>query len=292
MLSAQERAAFERDGYVIQRQLLDAQDLESVRQVIAHSVERRIQVLREQGAIGQTYGGEPFERRWARVFAEYSQSPHPAPHLTVWGRHDILDRVIYDLYTDPRLTSAATALIGPAITANGDFWVRPKAPGDQTTTLTWHQDSFYYGGVAAEHLQVLSVWIPLVDVDVRNGCLKLVPGSHRFGRIPARANQHNHQEPVEAVATYGQVVDEPMRMGDVLFFHNHTLHASGENSTDQVRWSIDLRYSPDGQGFDWHKMGEEFNVHFPCFVAASPDPAQVESWEAWQARWQANLPSN
>jgi hypothetical protein len=290
MLNAQEKATFERDGYLIQRQLLDAQDLDPVRQVIARSVERRVQLLRDQGLISQSYEEEPFERRWARVFAEYSQSPHPAPHLTVWGRHDILDKAVYDLYTDPRLTGTATALMGPAITANGDFWVRPKAPGDRTTTLAWHQDSFYYGGVVAPHMQVLSVWIPLVDVDPKNGCLKLIPGSHRFGRIPARANQNNHQEAVEPISTYGTAVDEPMQVGDVLFFHNHTLHASGENTTDQVRWSIDLRYSPAGQPFDWHKMGEEFNVHYPCFVAASPDPAQVASWEEWEARWMANLP--
>jgi ectoine hydroxylase-related dioxygenase (phytanoyl-CoA dioxygenase family) len=292
MLSAEERAAFERDGYVVLRHLLDENTLAPVRQVIVRSVDRRVQQLHEQGLISQRYEGESFERRWARVFAEYTRSPHPAPHLTVWGRHDILDKAVYDLYTDPRLTGIATALIGPAITANGDFWVRPKAPGDVTTTLAWHQDSFYYGGVVAPHMQVLSVWIPLVDVDQRNGCLKLVPGSHHFGRIPARANQNNHQEPVAPISTYGAPVDEPMQVGDVLFFHNHTLHASGDNTTDQVRWSIDLRYSPAGQAFDWHKMGDEFNVHYPCFVAASPDPAQVDSWEKWQAGWLANLPKS
>lgn len=292
MFSAEERAAFERDGYVIVRHLLDEEILAPVRQVIIRSVDRRVRQLQEQGLISHLYEGEPFERRWARVFAEYSRSPHPAPHLTVWGRHDILDKAIYDLYTDPRLTDIATGLIGPAITGNGDFWVRPKAPGDQTTTLAWHQDSFYYGGVVADHLQVLSVWIPLVDVDQRNGCLKVVPGSHHFGLVPAHANQNNHQEPVAPISTYGTPVDEPMQVGDVFFFHNHTLHASGENSTDQVRWSIDLRYSPAGQPFDWHKMGDEFNVHYPCFVAASPDPAQVDGWEEWQARWMANLPKS
>lgn len=290
MSGAAEKATFERDGYLVVRGLLDERSLAPVRQVIARSVDRRVEQLHEQGLISQRYEGEPFARRWARIFAEYTRHPHAAPHLTVWGRHDMLDPAIYHLYTDPRLTGIATALIGPAITANGDFWVRPKAPGDVTTTLAWHQDSFYYGGVVADHLQVLSVWIPLVDVDPHNGCLKLVPGSHRFGRMPARANQNNHQEPVEPIGSYGQIIDEPMRVGDVLFFHNHTLHASGENSSDQVRWSIDLRYSPAGQAFDWHKMGDEFNVHYPCFVAASPDPAQVESWEQWQARWQANLP--
>ncbi|MBI2502614.1 MAG: phytanoyl-CoA dioxygenase family protein [Candidatus Latescibacteria bacterium] len=292
MLSAAERAVFERDGYLIKRQLLDEKALVPVRQVIARSVDRRVQQFCEQGLISQRYEGEPFERRWARVFAEYSRSSHPAPHLTVWGRHDILDRAVYDLYTDPRLTGIATDLIGPAITGNGDFWVRPKAPGDLATTLAWHQDSFYYGGVVAPHLQVLSVWIPLVEVDQGNGCLKLVPGSHRFGRIPARANQNNHQEPVAPISTYGTPVDEPMQVRDVLFFHNHTLHASGDNTTDRVRWSIDLRYSPAGQAFDWHKMGDEFDVHYPCFVAASPDPARVESWEQWQARWMANLPKS
>ncbi len=292
MLTAEQVSAFNRDGYLILRQGLDQRALDPVRQVIARSVDWRARQLYQAGLLSRLYEELPFERRWARVFQEYMRSPQPTPHLTVWGRHDILDRAIYDLYIDPRLIGIASSLIGPQITANGDFWVRPKVPGDVTTTLAWHQDSFYYGGVVEPHLQVLSLWIPLVDTDQGNGCLKLVPGSHRFGRIPSRADQNNHQEPVEPISTYGTPVEEPMRVGDVLVFHNLTLHASGENSSEGVRWSIDLRYSPAGQSFAWHKMGEEFNVQYPCFVACSPDPARVESWEAWQARWLANLPAS
>ena len=35
-----------------------------------------------------------------------------------------------------------------------------------------------------------------------------------------------------------------------------TLHTGGKNATDGVRWSIDLRYSPTGQSFAWHQMGD------------------------------------
>ena len=55
--------------------------------------------------------------------------------------------------------------------------------------------------------------------------------------------------------------------------------------TDQVRWSIDLRYMCSSQGFSWHKMGDTFEDNFPCFVAASED-GEVDSFEDWVRKWE------
>jgi len=126
-------------------------------------------------------------------------------------------------------------------------------------------------------------------VNEENGCLRLIPGSHRFGDIPQRTNEHDQQEPEEDVTCYGTPRSEPMRVGDVLVFTNLTLHASGENGVeDHVRWSIDLRYMPSDQSFEWHVLGDEFNINFPCFVACSAEPERVTSWEQWRDRWAAS----
>ena len=60
---------------------------------------------------------------------------------------------------------------------------------------------------------------------------------------------------------------------------------SNRQSTDQVRWSIDLRYMSSSQGFSWHKMGDTFEDNFPCFVAASED-GEADSFEDWVRKWE------
>ncbi len=72
-------------------------------------------------------------------------------------------------------------------------------------------------------------------------------------------------DPAEAwpggVEQYGEVFSEPMRAGDVMAFHNLTLHSTCPNErSDRVRWSIDLRYMRTGEGFAWHKLGDTFDV--------------------------------
>lgn len=279
---------FDYNGYVILRQQFDNQDLDPVREAIAAQVERMSQQYQAQGQIDQTFDDAPFDRRWAHIAAAASQTSD-APLPWIWGGAELLDKAVYELYTDERLTAPAAALLGPELMANGDFWVRPKVPGHGGTTLEWHQDSFYYGGQSDPgRLVILSAWIPLVDTDADNGCMRIIPGSHRHGAVPAHRTEAGQMAPDHDVARYGEAIDLPMRAGDVLLFHNLTLHASGHNRTaDQVRWSIDLRYMRANQGFGWHHMGDDFNRRFPCFVARSDQPGQVGSWEEWQARWAA-----
>lgn len=280
------RVDFERDGYAIARGLLSDGDLQPVRDVIARHVDRLASELVTAGRVDDPCAGAPFDRRWARLCALARRAPGGTPLPWIWGGAALLDRAIYDLYTDPRLTGLAAALLGPEVTANGDFWVRPKTPGDPATTLEWHQDSFYCGGVPSPGLTILSLWIPLVDVDAGNGCLDLIPGSHRHGPIPSRRNEAGHAVPLYDLALYGAPRTEPMRVGDVMAFHNLVLHASGTNATpDQVRWSIDLRYMRTGTGFAWHSMGDGFDANYPCFVARSDDPARLAPWEDWRDRW-------
>ena len=286
-MGAEERQKFAADGYLVQRQILDPTALEPLRQTIDRFVDAHTRRLYDSAKIAHLYDGASFRERWARVAREYHRHPNRQPLPRSWGGAELLDRAVYDLYTHPRLTAIATALLGAELTANGDFWVRPMVPQDAHTTFTWHQDSFYYGGQIRPQLQILSVWIPLVDVDERNGCLRLVPGSHRFGAIPKRPAPHGQFEPEREIGCYGAPLDVPLQVGDVLFFHNLALHASGRNQVEnQVRWSIDLRYAPTGQSRAWHGLGEEFNLQYPCFTAHSKDPTQVESWEQWRRRWE------
>jgi phytanoyl-CoA hydroxylase len=272
VLPEQYRNAYQADGYVLVPGLVPNEALEPVRRAIADTVDQLARQRHAAGEIDQLYEDAPFEQRLAYIYQN-------ATNKSMGWNREVFSKAIYDLLTHPNLLALAESLLGPEVTVNGDYWVRTKLPGERLTTLPWHQDSGYYGTqTAPEH--ILSVWLPLVDVDEHNGCMQFIPGSHRWGLLPTAKDEDRHNIPTEDVEARGRVETLRMQVGDGVAFHNLTFHRSLMNSSDAIRWSIDLRYSPTGTPTDWlAKMG------LFGFVARSrAHPESVESWETWHAR--------
>ncbi|HMN27511.1 MAG TPA: phytanoyl-CoA dioxygenase family protein [Caldilineaceae bacterium] len=268
----QYRRSYQQNGYVVAPAIVDNTALEPVRRAIAETVDQLARQRHAEGQIDQLYADAPFEQRLAYIYQ------NGASKSMGWNR-EVFSKAIYDLLTHPNLLELAESLLGPEVTVNGDYWVRTKLPGERLTTLPWHQDSGYYGPqTAAEH--ILSVWLPLVDVDEHNGCMQFIPGSHRWGLLPTDKDEDRHNIPTEDVAGRGQVETLRMKVGDAVAFHNLTFHRSLMNGSDAIRWSIDLRYSPTGTPTEWLSRMGLFG-----FVARSrSQPETVEGWETWHAR--------
>ncbi len=134
---------------------------------------------------------------------------------------------------DPRLISVLRRLIGPRIeflSAKPVF----KSPKVHFAS-PWHQDQAYWGGVTK-----YSVWIALEDATPENGCLRVIPGSHR------RIRNHASVQDIRGFSNRisdEDLADEPkmdvkMRCGDVLVFHDRLLHSSHPNRSGRDRWSF------------------------------------------------------
>ena len=163
--------------------------------------------------------------------------------------------------------------------ATGIIAVRPKIPGDKRTTVLWHQDSHYFGQDAASH-RIITAWLPLVNTDETNGCMRVIPGSHQWGYQQAEMDEEHHAyRPLEGPSLRGDVVECPMRVGDVLIFNNLLMHCSGANTSDHIRWSVDFRYlSPQVQF-------ERLRDFLPGFLARSRStPDTVDDWPTWKRR--------
>lgn len=276
------RSFYEENGYAVIRQAVRDEELDPLRRDIEAVVERKIDELFGQGLLSGRYEGFPLSTRWSEANKEY-----PAKEQ-MWVRQ-IFGKAIYDLGRHPRIVSVIEALIGPEIRFNGDYHVRPKLPNHSLTTVPWHQDAFYYAGKEAgsPDAPVLSVWIPLVNVNEDNGCLQFVPGSHRWGLRP----ELNQQLPNagDAGANAGivheldnQGVSLAMNKGDMVVFDKLTFHRSLPNVTNEIRWNVDLRYSPADQSFAWSSMGDEIDVKYPSFIVKSGrDPSRATSWEQY-----------
>jgi phytanoyl-CoA hydroxylase len=138
---------------------------------------------------------------------------------------------------DPRALGIVEAIVGPNIELFGQGQCLYKEPvGGHPKHL--HQDSAYfehrYGGPVA----ILSY---VVDTDLRNGALHVVPGSHRSGTLPhvdtfSHLGLDEHEWPWEAALPILGAA------GDSIFFHYRTIHGSKENHSDRPRPVFINRY--------------------------------------------------
>ena len=110
----------------------------------------------------------------------------------------------------------------------------------------WHQDYgyWYQNGVLAPDL--CSVSIAVDRATVENGCMQVLKGTHKLGRIDHVLSGDQagaDMERVNEAMKRHELIHCVMNPGDALFFHSNLLHASARNDSDQPRWSMICCYN-------------------------------------------------
>ena len=260
LLTQSEVDSYRDQGYLLLRESLKPEDLASLRQLILVLVDKHARKLYRAGEISSLHEGESFERRLAVINEEARLG------VSLWDLTQAFDSPdLFDLIRHPAILDSVESLLGPEVAWTGSYVTRPKLPQNERTAFPWHQDSQYYGE-STQHIHVVSVWIPLVDVDERNGCLYVMPGSHSWSLLKGERGADRKIRTFEDVEKRGKPVALPMRPGDILFFSNLTFHASKLNTTDKVRWNVDLRYvgPPESQPLtEQERQGyDTLNTHY------------------------------
>ena len=241
-LSPEQIGQWGNDGYLLLKGVISEAAINGVRDSFARVVDGIINELKTDGIIEDEGMGLPFETRLAQVAGEY------ANHFGRSWRNQVATSEIFDLHYAPLLVDAIGQLTGTDVIGHPVFNARPKLPGQQLTVVPWHQDSGYFGTVSEDSV-IPTAWIPLVPVDVTNGCLQVVAGSHRLGVVDHHTEEREGKflEVMDELIENSRVVTCPMGLGDALVFHNLTLHRSLPHTTSEiVRWAIDIRYLRDG----------------------------------------------
>lgn len=282
---------FSQNGYVVVENLLDEhREIQPILDDYASLLDQLALRWYGEGKLPSAYAELPFNRRATAVISQISdaESYHldiSLPKLAVYSEETPIhtSEAVFKLLTHPRLLDVVELLIGPEIYSNPiqharikppEAAVKPDAPGNGYLSATpWHQDQ----GVItadADDTDILSVWIPITDATEDNGCLCIIPGSHREGLAP-----HCFEIPQKFRNAY--VTPVPMKAGSALFFHRLTKHCSLPNHSDDIRFSFDLRYSPLGL-----PSGRD---EFPGFVARSHQHPEnvLTDHRQWAALWHA-----
>ena len=130
------------------------------------------------------------------------------------------------------------ALLGPDIKFFGDQML--LTPPFHGSAKPYHQDSAYW---TIDPPALVTCWIALDDSTIENGCMRFLPGSHRWGVVP-----HRHLDPVHWVPEELEAMDlsrevcVELKAGGATFHHSATLHQSLPNTTPYPRRGHTLAY--------------------------------------------------
>jgi hypothetical protein len=147
-----------------------------------------------------------------------------------------------NLIRHPKLLDAVEDMIGPNILCWGSSFFSKNAHDPRY--VSWHQDTTYYG---LKPRDTLTAWVAFTEVNVENGCMKMLPGTHREGV------QVIHEETFDPnnLLSRGQTirgideskaVDVVLRAGEFSFHSELTFHASPPNRSDDRRIGYSIHY--------------------------------------------------
>jgi phytanoyl-CoA hydroxylase len=209
------KGSFDRDGYVVARGLFDTAEVDRLRE--------HYMTLRKRGSYDKDLVGvDPSSRDPLRRYPRMAQ-------MHRW------DDTSLRWLLDARLRDLLVALVGSdPYAVQTMLYFKPAGSRGQAL----HQDNYY---LRADPGTCVAAWMALDRADEANGCMLVVPGSHRWPILcTEKADTTVSFTDVTVPLPPGQRA-EPVVMdaGDVLFFNGSLVHGSAPNTTtDRFRRAL------------------------------------------------------
>jgi phytanoyl-CoA hydroxylase len=236
---------FHDQGYLIVEDIFDPADLRPLQQEIADAVDRELCKLHSAGKLTDLHQDEPFETRLAKI-QEDSKDNAKTVIKALLGKSGggMSGQEMFEIIRHPKLLDIIESLVGPEIIGSSVFRMRPKLPSYAGGVVPWHQDSGYLETFCDDKM-IITCWVPLVNATVENGCMSILPRVHRKGIVKHYTGGNAGFLVIkdqDLPGTMDDAVAAPCPLGGVVLMTNLTPHCSTPNTTNHVRWSVDLRY--------------------------------------------------
>jgi ectoine hydroxylase-related dioxygenase (phytanoyl-CoA dioxygenase family) len=216
-ITPEQKASFREQGFFILENVFTREEMEALGRLIEAHHWRHEERLREVGTEGISRAGEI---SFTAFLAEQDE-----------GIRAFVQR--------PEFVYIATTLLGPDIDL---YWNQSVFKGpDGNAQFPWHQDDGYTPVTPSPYL---TLWLAINDATPENGCISVLPGSHRRGLRP-------HQKTPLGLACHtlddpDQGVMVPVKAGSIAAFQSLTVHKSGVNRSQGFRKAYIIQYSQAG----------------------------------------------
>jgi ectoine hydroxylase-related dioxygenase (phytanoyl-CoA dioxygenase family) len=218
ILSDAQVAAFERDGYVLVSSLFDEEEAD---------------ILRKTAKADAAFEKNAYDLK---------DGEGGATKLALWNKAG--ENVYGTVARCPRIVDSMEQLLGDEV-----YHYHSKMSIKEPFTggaWSWHQDYGYWYMNGCLYPDMASAFVAVDPNTKENGCLQVLKGSHKLGRVEhGKFGDQTGADPerVEAATKIMDLVYVEMNPGDVLFFHSNTLHRSDQNKSPNPRWSLICCYN-------------------------------------------------
>lgn len=282
LLSQEQIDQYHNRGYVVVQNVLTEEDLAPVISAYAEFIDRRAQELKAEGKIENLFEDEPFERRFANLFAESQEIQYGL---------DIMEarlEPMFNFLRNDNLLDVVESLLGKEITCNPIQHIRGKVPaeihsGPSSLNVPWHQDAAVTTE-EADQSDIITFWLPLVDAVAETGCMEVIPDVWKQGELRHYSNGGTTIVPEQMPKADPVLV--PCLKGGIVIMNKYTPHRGTWNVSDIVRWSIDLRYQRTGE-----PTGRPSHPDFVVRSEANPD-SELNDYTQWCEMWKEALSTN
>lgn len=160
---------------------------------------------------------------------------------TGFGRHHD-NPFLFELATDAKILDRVTSIMGDDLMLWRTMFFRKEPDGKM---IPWHQD---YDGWLIEPMLVMSAWLAIDETTAANGCVDLIPGSHRqyYPFVPSSGDVMDGFPQMADPARFdaSSAVSMQLKPGEFFLFNERILHRSLANTTGARRLGMSMRYIP------------------------------------------------
>lgn len=218
MLTEAQVQDYEHDGYVIVRGMFDSEEIDLVHQA----------ALSDRALDQKSFGRADGEGGTVR--------------LSLWNHPG--DNVYGMVARSSRLVDSMEELLGGEVYHYHSKMILkdPRTGG----AWAWHQDYGYWYHFGCLYPLMASAMVAVDKATVENGCLQVIKGSHKLGRVDHVLTGEQagaDQERVDAALERMELVYCELDPGDVVFFDGNVLHRSDQNRSENPRWAMVIAYN-------------------------------------------------
>jgi len=174
------------------------------------------------------------------------------------------------LAKDPALVDMVSQVIGEDVILWGcQIFCKPGGDGFETP---WHQDGHYW---PIRPLANCTVWVALDDSTPENGCLRVIPGSHRDKRTHAHLIEEREdlvlsQRTADDAFDAGEAADVVLEAGQMSMHDIFMIHGANPNRSSRRRAGVAIRYMPGTSVFERGLKPADGRSGIPVVFATRP----------------------
>lgn len=269
---------FWRDGFTIKHNVFSRDALQPTIKSLEFLVDQLAEKLHSSGRIKDKCKNASFYERLSLLEKQF-----PGACVLI-HKQGVLPDAISSIWSNETLLDIAQQIVGPNIGGHPVWNIRTKVPRTEQVTVPWHQDSAYLQPSSWDVLQ-LTAWIPLIDANLENGCMQIARGGHRSGKVAqhkccvgntwyVELDEKNMMSELD-VDMNKDIVTCEVPMGSVLFLNNLVPHRSLENYSENIRWSLDLRWQDPAKDNGFYGL----KPNIPLRMQGQPN--YTPDWTKW-----------